>query len=147
MGKGVLLCPGDAVKTASCLVGLFLDGVSENVLLLRPLIARRRVADVDHDDFAAEVHDLAAGDEGGVVAPRHLSWTEETGCKGWGLTKRPLATSDQAKGRDMSHSGLGRGREVCTAGKRAATNTCSVPLRAVSTVRDVSEEGPGWWER
>lgn len=73
MGNGVRLGPGDALKTPSCLVGLFLDGVSEDAVLLRPLAARRRVADVDHDDVAAEVHHLTAGDEGGVVAPGHLS--------------------------------------------------------------------------
>lgn len=54
--------------------GLLLDGAAEGGVLLRPVAAQRRLAHVDHDDVAAEVHHLAAGDEGGVVVPGDLTW-------------------------------------------------------------------------
>lgn len=54
--------------------GLLLDGAAEGGVLLRPVAAQRRLAHIDHDDVAAEVHHLAAGDEGGVVVPGNLTW-------------------------------------------------------------------------
>lgn len=73
LGNGVPLRPQAALEKRGRLVGLLLDGASEGVVLPRPVAAEGRLADVDDDDVAAEVHHLAAGDEGGVVVPRHLT--------------------------------------------------------------------------
>ena len=74
-GQAVPSCPRGALYKRSRLIGLFLDGASEGVVQPRPVAAHGRLADVDHDDVAAEVHHLTAGDEGGVVVPRHLTWS------------------------------------------------------------------------
>lgn len=65
---------GAALEELRRLVGLLLDGAAEGAVLLRPLAAQRRLANVDHDDVTAEVHHLATGDEGGVVVPGNLTW-------------------------------------------------------------------------
>lgn len=76
LGNGVPSWPQAALEERGRLVGLFLDRAPEGVVLPRPVAAHGRLADVDDDDVAAEVHHLAARDEGGVVAPRHLTWTK-----------------------------------------------------------------------
>lgn len=73
MGNGVPLGPQATLEKRGCLIGLFLDRAPEGVVLPRPAAAERCLADIDDDDIAAEVHHLTARDEGGVVAPRHLT--------------------------------------------------------------------------
>lgn len=55
------------------LVGLFLHGTGKVAFQRRAVTPERRRTDVDDDDVAAEVDHLTAGDEGGVVIPRHLT--------------------------------------------------------------------------
>lgn len=74
VGNGVPLWPQAALKKRGCLIGLLLDRAPEGIVLPRPVTAERRLADIDDDDITAEVHHLTAGDEGGVVVPRHLTW-------------------------------------------------------------------------
>lgn len=73
-GAGVGRGAGATPEERRRLGGLLLDGAAEGGVLLRPVGAQRRLAHVDHDDVAAEVHHLAAGDEGGVVVPGNLTW-------------------------------------------------------------------------
>lgn len=77
--NAVPLRPQAALEKRGCFIGLFLDGAPEGIVLARAVAAERRLADVDDDDVPAEVHHLTAGDEGGVVVPRHLTWMEECG--------------------------------------------------------------------
>lgn len=73
MGNKVPLWSEAALEEGSRLVGFFLNGVPEGAVPPRTLAAIRRLAYVDDDDVSAEVHHLTAGDEGGVVVPRHLT--------------------------------------------------------------------------
>lgn len=73
MGDRVPRRPQATLEKQSCLIGLFLYGAPEVVVQPGPVTAERRLADVDDDDVATEVHHLATGDEGGVVVPRHLT--------------------------------------------------------------------------
>lgn len=77
MGDGGDPPAGAALEEWRRLIGLLLDGAAEGGVLLCAVAAQRRLANVDHDDVTAEVHHLAAGNEGGVVVPGNLTWDGE----------------------------------------------------------------------